>query len=99
MKIILKSAGHINILSLASDKRDIVIDLGDVYAYAVLLPSYYEAEPVYCKTEKQAVAAYKKLYKEGYNNVTIIDRGVETYIANDGGELESTDKLDHVEIV
>jgi hypothetical protein len=88
MKILLRPTGRQSTTSLRHETKTIVVDYGDDhdYEYAVLIPACHNVAPALYKTERGAIAAYEKLLKQKYYNITIMDRNGMEYIAI-GGKL------------
>ena len=63
-----------SIYDLESDQFDRVIDLGDRYRYAVVMPSYYGGRATRHTTLDLASAEARSLSNGGYANVCILDR-------------------------
>lgn len=69
-----KMSGTGTIYDIASDLHDIEIDFGEHYQYAVVLAAYYNAKVTRHKTKQAAIRRSKVKSRQGYHNVTIIDR-------------------------
>ena len=67
-----------SIYDIASDAGDIEINMGSSFQYAVVLPSYYNADPTRHKTDYAAIKEHDKLTKQGYQGATILDRNGKT---------------------
>lgn len=86
-----------SIYDLASDQYDRVINFGDKYRFAVVLPAYYNAKVTRHITAELAIKMYKQLIKQGYQGVTIINDKGEEMIENEGWEwyesLSNTNRI------
>ena len=80
-----KTSNSGSIYDLASEHGDIEISMGNTFKYAVVIPSYYNGTTTRHKTEAAATKAYRKLTKEGYEGVTVLDlEGNEYYVQSNG---------------
>lgn len=65
-------SGTGNIYDLQSETREITLRFRAGVRYAVVLPSYYNARPVYAKTAERACALAAKESRNGYHGVRIV---------------------------
>lgn len=74
MKVLtLKQRESVSIYQLEHQHHDIEIRFAQGKEYAVVMPSYYNATPTTHSTLELAAKAAKKLIKQNYLGVTIID--------------------------
>lgn len=75
-KIIIKQkmSGTGTIHDLESQHYDRVIKMGNTYKYAVVLPAYYGHPATRHRTLGAARGKQDTLVRQGYSNVTILDR-------------------------
>ena len=76
-----------SIYDIASQHYDIEIPMPDNFIYVVILPSYYNAGYTRHKSAGAAIRQYKKLSRDGYQGVTILNRDGKEMIVNFNDEL------------
>ena len=69
-----KMSGTGDICDIASSNYDRVINMGEDFQFAVVLPVYYRDGVTRHKTANAAIRVYKKLTHDGFNGACIISR-------------------------